>query len=190
VPIGGYPHNGAGSCWRGHFNFDSNSSTLNFVFLGMRRTLEQRPRGALWPAVGGASENLFPACLQSPDPARNGITEARVGPLTDRNELKAGNWLSCASGLFNTRGLRGKGLLFLIWTPPVLQDTVSFVTRKRLLPYIRPVEADVPPLALMNSARLALNILSASKAPSNKPGFQDDGLTCLVINLYCVLATC
>ena len=77
-----------------------------------------------------------------------------------------------------------------IWTHPVLQDTVSFVTRKRLLPYIRPVDADVSPLALMNSARLDLNILSASKEPSNKPGFQDDGLTCLVINLYCVLATC
>ena len=77
-----------------------------------------------------------------------------------------------------------------IWTHPVLQDTVSFETRKRLLPYIRPVDADVSPLALMNSARLDLNSLSASKEPSNKPGFQDDGLTCLVINLYCVLATC
>jgi hypothetical protein len=50
----------------------------------------------------------------------------------------------------------------LIWSHPVLQDTVSFVTRKRWLPYIWPVEADVSPLALMNSARLDLNILSAS----------------------------
>jgi hypothetical protein len=55
--------------------------------------------------------------------------------------------------------------LFHIWTHPVLQDTVSFVTRKRLQPYIRPVIADVLPLALMNSARLDLNNLSASHEP-------------------------
>jgi hypothetical protein len=83
-----------------------------------------------------------------------------------------------------------KRAFILIWTHPVLQDTVLFVTRRRLLPYIRPVSADVSPLALMNSARLDLNNLSASKEPLNKPGFQDDGLTCLVINRYCVLATC
>jgi photosystem II stability/assembly factor-like uncharacterized protein len=65
----------------------------------MGRMLEQRPRGAPWPEVGGASENLFPAYLPSLDPARNGTTEARIGPLTDRNELKTGNWPRCASGL-------------------------------------------------------------------------------------------
>jgi len=36
---------------------------------------------------------------------------------------------------------------------------------------------------LMNSARLDLNKRSASKEPPHRPGFQDDGLTCLVINL-------
>jgi hypothetical protein len=61
--------------------------------------LEQRPRGAPWPEVGGASENLFPAYLRSPDPARNGATQARIGPLTDRNELKTGNGSDFASGL-------------------------------------------------------------------------------------------
>jgi hypothetical protein len=55
--------------------------------------------GTPWPEVGGASENLFPAGLRSPDPARNGTTHAQIGPLTDRNELKTGNWPSCASGL-------------------------------------------------------------------------------------------
>jgi hypothetical protein len=49
------------------------------------------------------------------------------------------------------------GLFTHIWTHPVLQGTVSFETRKGLLPYIRPVYADVLPLALMNSARLDLN---------------------------------
>ena len=49
-----------------------------------------------------------------------------------------------------------------IWTHPVLQDTVSIATRKRLLPYIRPIDADLLPLALMNSARLDLNRRSAS----------------------------
>jgi hypothetical protein len=55
---------------------------------------------------------------------------------------------------------------------------------------IRPVYANVLPLALMNSARLDLNRQSASKEPLHRPGSQDDGLTCLVINRYCVLATC
>ena len=49
-----------------------------------------------------------------------------------------------------------------IWTHPVLQNTVSIATRKRLLPYIRPIDADLLPLALMNSARLDLNRRSAS----------------------------
>ena len=77
-----------------------------------------------------------------------------------------------------------------IWTHPVLQDTFLFETRRRLLPYIRPVYANVLPLALMNSARLDLNKRSASKEPLHPAGSQDDGLTCLVINRYCVLATC
>jgi hypothetical protein len=47
-----------------------------------------RVPAAPWPEVGAASENLFSACLRRPDSARNG---------TDRNELKAGNWPSCAS---------------------------------------------------------------------------------------------
>jgi hypothetical protein len=55
--------------------------------------------GTPWPEVGGASENLFPAGLLSLDPTRNGTTQAQIGPLTDRNELKTGNWPSCASGL-------------------------------------------------------------------------------------------
>ncbi len=77
-----------------------------------------------------------------------------------------------------------------IWTHPVLQDTGSFETRTRLLPYIRPVDANVLSLALMNSARLDLNTRSASKEPLHRSGSQDDGLTCLVINRFCVLATC
>jgi glutathione S-transferase len=52
-----------------------------------------------------------------------------------------------------------------IWTHPVLQDTGSFETRRRLLPYIRPVDANILSLALMNSARLDLFRRSASKEP-------------------------
>jgi hypothetical protein len=54
--------------------------------------------------------------------------------------------------------------------------------KRRLLPYIRPVYANVLPLALMNFARLDLNRRSASKEPLHRSGSQDDGLTCLVIN--------
>ena len=77
-----------------------------------------------------------------------------------------------------------------IWTHPGLQDTGSFETRKRLLPYIRPIDANLLSLALMNSARLDLNRRSASKEPLHRSGSQDDGLTCPVINRFCVLATC
>ena len=77
-----------------------------------------------------------------------------------------------------------------IWTRPVLQDTFPFETRRRLLPYFRPIDANVLSLALMNSARLDLFRRSASKQPLHRAGSLDDGLTCLVINRYCVLATC
>jgi len=63
-------------------------------------------------------------------------------------------------------------------------------TRKRLLPYIRPVYEDLLPLALMNSARLDLISFSASKEPLGLSGFQGAGLTYLVITVYCVFATC
>jgi hypothetical protein len=51
----------------------------------------------------------------------------------------------------------------LIYGPtPFCKTPVSVETRKKLLPYIRPVYADLSPLALMNSACLDLITLSAS----------------------------
>ena len=105
-----------------------------------------------------------------------------------------GNRFGAAAGVFRSRWVRifsiTWGSSMYIWTHPVLQDTFPFETRRRLLAYIRPVDANVLSLALMNSARLDLNRRSASIEPLHRSGSQDDGLTCLVINRYCVLATC
>ena len=55
--------------------------------------------------------------------------------------------------------------------------------RERLLPYIRPVDEEIAPLALMEYARLVLSIKSASKGPILSTGFQGAGPAYLVINV-------
>jgi len=43
-----------------------------------------------------------------------------------------------------------------IWSPPILQVFVLSMTGTGLLPYIRPVDGDVMPLASMKCARIVL----------------------------------
>jgi hypothetical protein len=78
-----------------------------------------RVPGAPWPEVGGGGlGKSFSGRLSQPDPARNGTTQARIAPLTDRNELKTGNWPSCASGL--RRLVVGCGFFQIMQVSPII----------------------------------------------------------------------
>jgi hypothetical protein len=58
-----------------------------------------------------------------------------------------------------------------IWSPPVLQDSVRPMTGTGLLPYIRPVDEEQAPLALMRSARIVLIRLPAFNSLWVEQGF-------------------
>ena len=51
-----------------------------------------------------------------------------------------------------------------IWSPPVLQRLCVLVTGTGLLPYIRPVDEGIKPLASMKFARIVLINLPACKS--------------------------
>ena len=121
---------------------------------------------------------------ESAQPAVRRRTFQRMS--ADRASQHRGRLAASGSAPFASKWVRifamTSGFSMHIWTHPVLQDTCSFETRRRLLPYIRPVIANVLSLALMNSARPDLNKQSASIEPVHRADSQDDGLTCLVIN--------
>jgi hypothetical protein len=65
---------------------------------------------------------------------------------------------SCADGALTLRAMESEARAHSprIWSPPVLQGFVSWMIGTGLLPYIRPVNGGVIPLASMKCARIVL----------------------------------